>query len=468
MGLVLLTAVAKDQLTTDCVFEIAINGGALAPADTSVPGTISAQVPDSAQQIEIRATPTAPDYWPLIGQFQVQADGSLVAADAPAEFAPPRSADAGGPISLVVYLSQVRDATAPALASLAQVPPNRTGEIPASWPPVAWDAPELADLNTIGDPLAAGSDLSIEQQTLAPQVEGLVLEVKNVTAPQAIAVSWPDAVERTDGADPTPFLIYFHPNVGQNAPPYYTDPNVGTYPFGFDYVYYGLWRYMNFVGDPLTVDPYAKGLPYQMAASGKNAVIILPSNKVGPEVGVFQNAAAIDAILREIQAFMFRRKGVYTAPELGRTAMASFSAGNELITAFLGQPANQSHPFYLNTLQELYMFDVAQGGADAWVAQASAWARRGDSASKMIRAYTQYVLQNAGQLLGATAPASVPFVTTSQDGLRSAAVLPSTVWNRAETAAGNANMATGQGSFQDTHQLISALMLTDALRRSGF
>ncbi len=33
----------------------------------------SAQVPDGAQQIEIRATPTAPDYWPLIGQFQVQA-----------------------------------------------------------------------------------------------------------------------------------------------------------------------------------------------------------------------------------------------------------------------------------------------------------------------------------------------------------------------------------------------------------
>jgi hypothetical protein len=312
-------------------------------------------------------------------------------------------------------------------------------------------------------------------------------------------VSWPNAISRTDISVPTPFLVYFHTTVGQNvkagfyevpgmvdpAPPPGASPK--TYPFNFDYVYFGLWRYMHYCGDPagtaaprnpdpLTVDPYAKGLPYQMAAAGKNAVIVLPCNRVGPQVGVMLKAAAMNAVLREIQSFMFRRAGTYTTPGLGHVALGAFSAGNLLTLTFLNDPENQADPFYLDTLRELYMFgrfaDPAGWNPVAWVNAALAWANSGTSAGKIIRAYLESTIPNYSRLVSPL-PSTVPFVQTS--GLFTAAVLNVAAWNAAATAAGNASIAapdpTGriQGkAFQDTHQLISAMMLVDALSSSGF
>jgi hypothetical protein len=183
-------------------------------------------------------------------------------------------------------------------------------------------------------------------------------------------------------------------------------------------------------------------------------------------VGAFLSAPSAETILREVQAFLFRRAGVYTPPGLGRVALASFSGGNELVTKFLSNLTNQAHPFYLDTLQEIYMFDIAQRSVTAWLTEVQAWAGRGTSTTKMIRAYTQFPVGAYASLLGG-APAAAPFVATSADGLRTAAVLPGLAWNRAAAAAGAPIMAAG-GAFHDTHQLISALMLTDALQRSGF
>lgn len=89
----------------------------------------------------------------------------------------------------------------------------------------------------------------------------------------------------------------------------------------------------------------------------KNAVLVLPLNKVGVELGVFMNAASVAEILLEIQAFMFRRLGFHSMPRLGRIALAGFSAGNTLVTTFLRNGAAASHPLYLNNLKEVYLFE---------------------------------------------------------------------------------------------------------------
>ena len=44
---------------------------------------------------------------------------------------------------------------------------------------------------------------------------------------------------------------------------------------------------MNYVNDPLVFHPWAKGIPYQIAASGKNTVLVLPLSKVGIQIGKF-------------------------------------------------------------------------------------------------------------------------------------------------------------------------------------
>lgn len=470
MDIILLSSIVDGQASTECTFEVVIDGGQPVPADVSLPGLAQVVMPDGATQIEIRANPITPYHWAVTGVFKRQASGQLVALNAPAEFAPPRGVSDGtqGLILVSVHLSRLKDVTSTALSSLGQVLLIRTGTVPQRpqvWPPTAWDTPLLNNLNYISNPPITNSNISVTSLSKNPDTVDLVLQLKGVAAPETIAISWPNAIARNDNAGPTPFLVYFHAGVNQNAGSYYTHPQVGTYPFGFDYVYFGLWRYINYLGNPLTVDPYLKGLPYQMSAAGKNAVIVLPCSKVGPEVGVLLDAASMEQTLREIQAFMFRWAGVYVPPDLGRTALASFSSGNGLVTRFLAKPSNQSHRFYLETLRELYMFDAPGYMGPTWVDQSMRWASRGSD--KMVRAYTTYLVANYSKLLGQSTPASSPFVVSSTDPnqLRTAGVLPASAWNRAATAAGNANMAR---TWQDAHQLVSAMMLTDALNRSGF
>jgi len=487
MDLILLSAIADGQVTSECSFTIAIDGGPPTPADTSIPGPATAQIPPGAQQIQIQATPTSPNHWPLTGLFQHQGSGQLISTgNTPAEFAPPRGVSDGtdGIILVTVYLSRVQDATQDALTTLAgpfpphhdppaQWPPATVNQPAGNWPPTFWNSPEQDDLFYIGNPAVSGNAIQVQQLSLAPDVEDVVLRVQNVSAPQTIAVSWPNAVPRTDSAGPTPFLVYFHPTAAQNKRN--GEYVQGIYPFSWDYVFFGLWRYMNYVADPLIGNPFAKGLPYQMAASGKNAVIVLPCNNGGdpnnvnsggPEVGVLRNAASMERILLEIQEFMFRRAGVYATPGLGRTALASFSDGNVLVTNFLERPDNRSHPFYLDTLRELYMFDAPANRAPHWVDLAIQWAKLGSSTDKMIRAYTRGSIPNYASLLGQPVPSTGPFIITNQ--FRTAAVLPTGAWNSAASANGNSAIASGPEAWQDAHQLISAMMLTDALLSSGF
>jgi hypothetical protein len=389
----------------------------------------------------------------IVGQ---QTEAALMRAGAPR---PPGSGQVQGDTAVVIT-----DVTAQVLDGLAAVPASRHSHHPQPWPPSAWHPPELADVYFAHTPPVAGRDIQFDIRSIRLSSEDLVVEVQGAAAPRLIAVSWPRAIARRSGAPPAPFLVYFHPTVGQNVGAgYYVGPGLGTYPYGWDYLYYGLWRYLNYISDPLIGDPYCKGFPYQIAASSKNMVLVLPLNRHPGELVEFLDAGSMERILNALNAFMYRRAGVAMAPPPGRVALGAFSSGNILVNQFLVKAANRGHPFYQNTLQELYMFDVPNETTSTWVTEALRWARSGTAAGKVIRTYTRSNHSALRSLLDVPLPLSTPFAIDSSDGLRTVTVLPDEAWRRATSARGAPRLVQ---SWQEPHQLISATMLTDAMRRS--
>lgn len=499
LNVIVAAAFLDGQPTQECTFTAIVNTlptvitPNISGDGTVIPGSgvITLNIGDS---LTLSAHPTTGQHWDLSGDFQLQAVGQLVPVNnLPAEFAPPFTvASTTDSIILVaVHLSRLRDITDRAVSTLANVPSVRAGDIPQVWPPppgvanspppwiTSWDTPTVAGINCISPAPVVGQSLQFVNQSVTPSASNMVLQLfgdpaRQGEGGQAIAVSWPDAIPRTDTTGPTPFLLYFHPRAGQGAPRYYTNPLVpGTYPFNFDYIFYMLFHFMTYGGsltrgalDPLTGDYDYKGLPYQMQAAGYYAVIVVPCNRVGPgsdgspgEIGRFQSAASAQEILLDIQRFMFRRAtpGVYNTPGLSRTALAAFSSGVEMMTNFLTNRDNQAHPFYRYTLGELYMFDGGNSNRDAtWISAALNWAD--EDPSKVIRAYSQsQVNASMSRLISAPVPANGPWIVNT--GARTAAFLPPTSWQAARGTTTD---------FWDTHALIPALMLTDALRNSSF
>ena len=253
--------------------------------------------------------------------------------------------------------------------------------------------------------------------------------------------------------------------MGQNVDcGFYEGNGQQPYPFGWDYLFYSLWKYMNYEGDPLQ-SPFSKGLPYQIAASAKNVVLVIPLNKSGIEAGAFLRANQTEQLLCEINGFMFRQNEVYKPPPLGRIALAGFSGGvvlqENLLDSVLKTPGK------LTTLKEVYMFDVHAGGQENPTAQnsqvkeavnaAATWAAK--DPNNVVRFYSQVQsshVNNYSKLVGKTPPDGA---SVTEQGNRSVSIFPSNVWAK----------ATGQKvDGQTIHQLISATMLTDALRKSKF
>jgi hypothetical protein len=372
----------------------------------------------------------------------------------------------GNAILLVAFVSRIQDATAQTVGFLARVPKRRKDFEPVDR---TWNLPSQR-LHLINPAVLSGGALLFDQQNVDPNSEVTVLrlKLKKNEAPQLFAVIWPKDLERTGASPPTPFLVYFHAGVTQNRDVAYEVSGVGTYPNGWDYLFFGLHRYVKYSAispDPLlnVEAQFTKGLAYQAGASGKKIVTVLPESRVFQEVGVLLSARSMEEVLLEIQSFMFRRKSIFALPGLGRTGLCAFSSGNPLVTSFLAR--NQTHPFCQGTLKEVYMFDSGESDKDPWAAQVSAWLRTGDSASKMTRIYVQTTTARLSGMIGAAARTRSPFVASSANGQRTIAVIPSSVWRAAILAAGG---TPSKDDFQQAHQLISATLLMDALRRSGF
>jgi outer membrane protein OmpA-like peptidoglycan-associated protein len=362
---------------------------------------------------------------------------------------------------------------------------------PNPWPPKSFETPPLENLHYISSPSIAEGQLKFDLLSIDPDNNNLVLKVERegLKAPQLIAISWPgsltlEAALSTYSSENkpfrTPFLIYLRTTLGQSVNNgYYVGQN---YPWGWDYLFYGPWCHFNYVGDELIKFksspedfPYKKGLPYQIKASGKNVVLVMPLPKLTTaapnteeELGDFLDASFVQTLLQEINLFMFRRAGILNPsrpPEIGRVAFGTYSAGHGEVRKFLTR--NKTHSFCLQKLKELYFFDYFQKSEknEALLVDAAlGWARLGDDKDKMIRVYTQGNLSSYGPILGS----KVQLTGTSKSqlfgsGLRTVAYLPWQSWEVARRKEG-----IKQTTPSDVHQLIPGLMLTDALRRSGF
>jgi len=443
------------------------------PLDVDASGGV--RLPETPRPLRITVKVRPPkEFFPVAAAYDYLGPGELqgVKGLSPAEFAPVRGVVDGlgnAVMSLLVFVSRVRDVTSRVL-SLLQTASDRRPEYSL-----------VTDFNldprTVSvvspPPIVSQGDLQFQGPlAVSPSAVVRIFEVNVEPAPKLIAVAWPNAVSRTEVAPPTPLLVYFHPNAGQNRDTHYK----GAYPFSFDYMFFGIVTYLRYAKgrngasdpDPLNDIVGVKGLVYQMAASQKNMVLVLPINRVGPEVGVFLKAESMEEILKELVAAMFRQSGVYRTPELGRAALASFSAGNTLVTSFL--KANQGSSFLQNTLMEVYNFDLPMGFSTgdanmrAWVKAVTDWAATGNAADKRVRAYTQFNFANLyQQLLGVAPPQQTPYEASDASGNRTAVVAPGDAWARVSTA-----MPKPNGDFQLVHQIIPDLLLTDALRRSGF
>ena len=497
MATLIVTGNIRGSASTLCHFELSVNNGPFTSPDHVVFDKSFFTIPDTPVPIAIRASAVdAAKYGTLEGQFQLDAAGTLQPIAAPAEFTPAQPL--GFPplrsILLSVHFTPLMDVTGRARDALRFSGPDFPGPPPngdmsfrqsgfvTPTPPASLQPRELSDLTFIDSPSISGSALRVTTRTSHPQGSITIFEWRGATAPKLYAVFWPTAVARGPGAPPTPFLLYYHPTAGQNAPEFYTDardrhdPTTrSTYPWGFDYQFFGFWRYLNYEGDSLKKDPFCKGLPHQIEASGKNVVLVLPLNRVAAnpcdETIMLRDASFVQELLEELQAYVMRRAGLYQPPGIGHFAMASFSSGHFLLSCFLQNAANHTHPLYLQQLREIYLFDPHADRADITllpVIDMARWAGQGASETKVARLYTQNnVTQLAPVFAQLGVPAgSVPFDATSPFNPRhSVACLPLNAWNALATSVGS---TFAYINTQASHQAISALMLTDALRRSDF
>jgi hypothetical protein len=471
MDLLILSTFLRDgSITTDCRIEFSFDNGPFNEQAYQI-SSVPVYLPETPRPltVKIRITPNNAQFWQIEGMFVYFGNGQLLPLGADrSDFVPAGSLvnSNNSVISLFAFVSRLKNVTQRVFEEVSNVPAIRPN-VRQPWPPLNWGALPVVDHNFIASPPVSGPDLSFDTLSLTPQTEDLVFELKGVEAPQLIAVSWPKSLERTASSSSTPFLLYFHTNITQNSPEYYAP---FTYPYGWDYLYFGFYRYLMYRGDPLTFDPYCKGLIYQVAASGKNVVLVLPLNRLNKEIGSFMDASVVHDVLKEIDAMMYRRVGIYfPRPEIGRCALGSFSAGTGLIAQFLGDNKNRKTSFYKDFLQEVYYYDPPGYITSMCVNQAVQWASAGSSSNKMVRLYTQTGAQELWSLLKVQLPPA-PFILDTPNGRNTVALLGPGIWQRATSARGSsvANSTNPQNNFQDTHQLLSAMLLTDALRRSGF
>lgn len=473
-----LNALTATHASSSAVrFAVETAAGDPLPVTTSGLGAI-ASIADAAIPLDIvvRMTPVSPLYWPVEGRFRVEASGVVTPdpSNDPVAFKPPVGAyhTASSHLTfLSAYLTRLRDRTSAAREALVPttnyVPHDHVSSTPtgdASWQP-SWRPDPASSIHVIDDvDYTRQRRPHFSAQTVSPDAEVMILELAGPApqVPQLLAVAWPARLSRAPGAESPPYLTYFHASYGQNVSAgFYQVTRRHPYPFGWDFLFFGLWRYLFYVGDPVTADPYAKGLIHQIDAAGRPVVLVLPVHHPGAEVGQLGGAQFMEEILLEIQAFMFRRERNYGWPgALRRAALAGFSASNFLIDSFLGRSSHQrpQSEFYRSTLKEIYSFDCPDGGKAGLAGSLRRWLSTGDD-DKMVRLYAQSDHPSFHDLVAPHGHRS-GCLLQSPDGRRSYMVAGTGQWPDA-----HAYRHWRGDPWGSVHQLTSATLLVDALRR---
>ena len=440
-----------------------------------------------------------------VGVTLVGADGSPTPAPEPE----PMPTDAAPPAPL----HQLTDVTARVLRELNLVPggsrrpgpAQRAGdaapflqakmaELPADADQSTWQSLLLAceanDLTLLDtwdpQPLAAVAGL-VAQATDDPQVftladgafdfdgsadvQHVVLERPGNVFPKLVAVSFPTSL--LTQAE-TPFLVYFHPTLGQAIPSgYYTAaPNLKSpadgnfYPYGWDFLFHGFWKYLNYSSPDFTTE-YSIGLDYQVAQSGKDVAVVLPIFHADDGIGVgdFMKPDQLLLILAEIKWYFTQQvdlaDGQPTAANF-RVAMSAFSSATGLLARVL---SNINSVFCRDVLREAYFFDAPQGVGHTCVAAALAWAK--DNPDKHVRFYSQWTYDNYNQVLGGQqAVQSARLVVHPANPNRSVALVPQAFWEPLVNDVALKDIRAR--GWAAVHALVPSTLLADALARSGF
>jgi hypothetical protein len=427
------------------------------------------------------------------------------------------------------------DVTAQVVRGLNQVPtgppPQRDRSIIVpvhTWPLQGWTLPPRQQYNYVRDPPVDQSGaLQFVTADVAPSTHEFILSIDALDIPKLVAVSWPTSINPSAKA-PLPFLVFVRPPPNQGRPPKYYEAAGQSYPYGWDYLFYEFWGYLNYRADPLTKkderwmggkaniqllhrplneldEKFSFGLPYQIQESGSPVVLVFPL--VGPSgMGALSGANGVQDILLGVQRIIHQRAGVSPVTALGWIALAAFSYATEEVTSFLLQDPKSP------AIQELYLFDPPDSGGQV-VKRAKQWLDSAQPGSpRAVRLYTQQLFGGTeiGKALGMKGPveSATGFFRESPDRRFSVVYAPTAAWSKAQDAARKTEYAAAtqelahmfeqaekpgdplafnnafaaQGVLDDqkdydasniirpydydaAHLLVPATMLTDALRR---
>ena len=339
-----------------------------------------------------------------------------------------------------------------------------------------WDPQPLSAINT----LEAAATPDPQTFTFASgafdfdgtaEVRHVVLERPGNVFPKLVAVSFPSSLLEQDE---TPFLIFFHPTMGQAvASGYYTTaPNLKSpedgqfYPYGWDYLFHGLWKYLNYASPDFNTQ-YNIGLDYQAAQSSKDVAVVLPLFHANDSINVgdYLKPDQLMLMLAEIKWFFTQKAEVVnnkpTAANF-RVAMGAFSSATSLLATLLG---SINSVFCRDALREVYFFDAPQGVGNTCVAAALNWAK--DNEAKHVRFYSQWTYPNYNQVLGnKKAVQAARLVVHPTNPNRSVALVPQAFWET-KVDADVLKDVRARG-WAAVHSLVPSALLADALARSGF
>jgi hypothetical protein len=328
-----------------------------------------------------------------------------------------------------------------------------------SWPPSDWELGPVSAVHFIDPvtPVSAGL-LNVSPDTVSPDVHSVVLRLAGAPAPQLFAVVWPKTIVFKAGADPTPFLLFVRQGARQSMDweGIFKGPGIPPHPDNFDYADTGLFQNIHYGSKSQLEWGVGKGVPYQIAKAGAEAVTVVPANAVGPEFGVMSDTEETGRILGELQGFMFWRAGIAKPPTtLGKTAIAAFSSGNNFLRDWLMVKKNRDGGFLKDVVTAVYFLDPPLKQIESCAKWALEWAGKGSD--KRIRFYTQTLTPMHEKVLGSPLP-KAPFVTNSADDRRSVGIIPFTVWS--DTAKKKGFKAV---EWWNAHHMMAATLLTHAL-----